>query len=190
MKEQEGKKLYSLKMRASRAGAHISGAERIVPCAAVPHLAAVMAERALSHSKGKPDFINIKVESAPEPLRIKALNVTTHEASTPEEGWAVARKLLAADGIDRIDEIIALFRETYGMRGAMLLDADTLERLEPDPARGVRATFMDEEGSAEHGFSAEKNHFAEALVLATKVANAPGIVGEIYMSDDPGYVKG
>ncbi len=190
MKEQEGKKLYSLKMRASRAGAHISGAERIVPCAAVPHLAAVMAERALSHSKGKPDFINIKVESAPEPLRIKALNVTTHEASTPEEGWAVARKLLAADEIDRIDEIIALFRETYGMRGAMLLDADTLERLEPDPARGVRATFMDEEGSAEHGFSAEKNHFAEALVLATKVANAPGIVGEICMSDDPGYVTG
>ena len=182
--------LFSLKMRASRAGAHISGAERIVPRAAVPHLAAVMAERALSHSKGTPDFINIKVESAPEPLCIKALKVTTHPAGTPEEGWAVARKLLAADGIERIDEIVALFRETYGMRGAMLLDADTLERLEPDPARGVRATFMDEEGSAGRVFSAEKNHFAEALVLATKVANAPGIVGEICMSDDPDYVTG
>ena len=190
MNEQDGKNLFSLKMRASLAGAHISGAERIVPRVAVPHLAAVMAERALSHSKGTPDFINIKVETAPEPLRIKALKVTTHEAGTPKDGWVIARKLLAADGIDRMDEIIALFRETYGMRGAMLLDADTLERLEPDPARGVRATFMDEAGGGERGFSAEKNHFAEALVLATKVANAPGIVGEICISDDPDYVTG
>ena len=182
--------LFSLKMRASRDGAHISGAERIVPGAAVPRLAAVMAERALSHAKGLPDFINIKVEAAPEPLHIKALPVSTHEAGTPEEGWAIARRLLAADGIARIDEILPLFRETYGMRGAMLLNADTLERLEPDPARGVRATFMDEAGSAERGFSSRKNHFAEALVLATKVANAPGIVGEICMSDDPDYVTG
>ena len=38
--------------------------------------------------------------------------------------------------------------------------------------------------------SSAKNHFAEAVVLATKVANAPGIVGEICVSDDPDYVTG
>ena len=33
-------------------------------------------------------------------------------------------------------------------------------------------------------------HFNEALVLATKVANAPGIVGELCISDDPNYTIG
>ena len=182
--------LFSVKMRASQEGAHISGAERIVPASALPQLAAVMTTRALDHAKGKPDFINIKIEAAPEPLHLKALAVSTYPVRTPEEGWATARALLAADGISRIDEIFALFRETYGMRGAMLLDADTLERLEPDPARGVRATFMDDAASASRRFSAEKNHYAEAVVLATKVAHAPGIVGEICLSDDPDYVMG
>ena len=184
------RELFSVKMRASRAGAHISGAERIVPETAIPRLAAALAERALKHAKGRPDFLNIKVESAPEPLRLKALAVSTHEAKTPGEGWAIARALLAADGVVRIDEILALFRETYGMRGAMLLDADTLERLEPDPERGVRATFMDDAASAAQPFSSVKNHYAEAVVLATKVAHAPGIVGEICLSDDPDYVTG
>ena len=188
--EENGGKLFSVKMRASRDGAHISGAERIVPERFIPQLAAVMAERALEHAKGQPDFINIKVETAPDPLCLPALAVSTHEARNPEEGWRIVRELLAADGIGHIDEIIALFRETYGMRGAMLLDADTLERLEPDQGRGVRATFMDAAESAAQGFSSEKNHYAEAVVLATKVAHAPGIVGEICMSDDPDYVTG
>ena len=188
--KKEKDQLFSVKMRASRKAEHISGAERIVPGDTVPRLAAVLAERALEHSKGLPDFINIKVEAAEEPLRLKSLPVLTRAAATPEEGWGIVRSLLAADGIRRIDEIIPLFRETYGMRGAMLLDADTLERLETDRQRGIRATFMDDADSASRGFSSVKNHYAEAVVLATKVANAPGIVGEICMSDDPDYVTG
>ena len=35
-----------------------------------------------------------------------------------------------------------------------------------------------------------KNHYEEAIVLATKVANAPNIIGEICISDDPDYVTG
>ena len=183
-------RLFSVKMRASRAGDHISGAERIALESSLPGLAAALASRALEHAKGRPDFINIKMEVAPPPLRIAALPVSTHTATTPDEGWRIVRSLLAADGITRIDAILGLFRETYGMRGAMLLDADTLERLEPDPARGVRATFMDDAQGAAKGFSCVKDHFAEALVLATKVAHAPGIVGEICVSDDPDYVTG
>ena len=184
------KALFSVKMRASRDGAHVSGAERIVQGDAVPRLAAALAERAMSHSKGRPDFVNIKVETAPEPLRLGVLPVSTVEVKSPEEGWRKVRDLLASDGVRRTDELVALFRETCGMRGAMLVDADTLERLEPDRARGVRATFMDAADSAARGFSSVKDHYAEAIVLATKVANAPGVVGEICMSDDPDYVTG
>jgi len=177
-----------VKMRASRGGEHVSGAERIVSESAVPGTLASLAERALSHSKGKPDFINLKVEEPGEIVRIKALPVTTNVTSSAEEGRARFAELLSASGVSRVDEIMKLFAESYSMRGAMLVDADTLERLEPDRSRGVRATRMDAEPPS--AAICGKNHFAEALVLATKVANAPGIVGEICVSDDPDYVTG
>ena len=183
--------LYSVKMRAAREGRHISGAEKIVPAGRVAAITSQLAERALSHPKGDPDFINIKVEAQPRQMRrIKALAVTTHETRTPEEGLSLAAELLAEDGITRIGEIMGRFSESHSMRGAMLLDADTLERLEPDPERGVRATYMDDASSLEKGTARGKNHYAEAIVLATKVQNAPGIVAEICVSDDPDYVTG
>ena len=201
-------RLFAVKMRAAHAGEHISGAERIVPADDIPALAAALAERALRHAKGTPDEIHLKVEEAGEIVHLEALPVSTHVTRTPAEGRAVAARLLADAGITHIDEIMSRFSETYGMRGAMLLDADTLERLEPDHARGVRATYMDaaekkrqecrfpdghhlsEKRRSRRFDSSAKNHFAEAVVLATKVANAPGIVGEICVSDDPDYVTG
>ena len=181
---------YAVKMRASAGGAHISGAEKIVPAAAVPRTVAQLAERALTHAKGVPDFVNVKIEDPGEILRLESLPVTTHVTATAAEGWAKATELLKGAGIVRIGEIMARFGETSSMRGAMLLDADTLERLEPDPARGVRATYMDDAESLLKGSASGKNHYAEAIVLATKVQHAPGIVGEICVSDDPDYVTG
>ena len=139
-------RLFAVKMRAARAGEHISGAERIVPAHGIPALAAALVERALHHAKGEPDEIHLKVEEASEIVHLEVLPVSTHVTQTPEEGRACAARLLADAGITRIDEIMARFAETYTMRGAMLLDADTLERLEPDCARGVRATYMDAAG--------------------------------------------
>jgi 6-carboxyhexanoate--CoA ligase len=81
-----------------------------------------------------------------------------------------------------------LLKETFPMRGAMLYDIATGKRLEPDKRRGVRATYMDALHSSE--VDGKKNHFNEAIVLATKVANAPGMVAEICISDDPNYVTG
>ncbi len=181
---------YCVKMRSSRAGEHISGAEKIVPAEALPRTMGILAERALSHSKGVPDFINIKVESPASLIHLPSLNVTTNVTHSAQEGIALAAELLRDAGITRIAEIMALFEESYSMRGAMLVDADTLERLEPDRNRGVRATYMDDAESLQKGTASGKNHYAEAIVLATKVQYAPGIVGEICVSDDPNYVTG
>lgn len=181
---------YAVKMRASADGKHISGAEKIVPARFVPETIARLAERALTHAKGTPDFVNLKIENPGEILRLKALPVTTYETASAAEGRAKAAELLRGAGIARIDEILARFAETASLRGAMLLDVDTLERLEPDPARGVRATYMDDADSFLKGTASGKNHYAEAIVLATKVAHAPGIIGEICVSDDPDYVTG
>ena len=180
-------RLFGVKMRASQEGRHVSGAERIVPASRVAQTLAALADRALRHSKGEPDFINLKADAVGEVVRIPSLPVSTVEVADAAEGWARAEEMLKAAGVARAREVCGLFRETYSMRGAMLLDADTLERLEPNPERGVRATNMD---SAVSSPANVKNHFAEALVLASKVLSAPGIVGEVCMSDDPNYVTG
>lgn len=183
-------KRFSVKMRASSSGIHISGAEKIVPREAVAGTLAELAERALKHPKGVPDFINLKVEDPGEIITLKSLPVTTYVTASEAEGRAKAAELLRSVGITRIDEIMARFAETNELRGAMLLDADTLERLEPDRKRGVRATYMDDVESAAKGTASGKNHYAEAIVLATKVEAAPNIIGEICVSDDPDYVTG
>ena len=183
-------RLFSVKMRASQGGEHVSGAERIVAPAAAPETAALLVKRALAHSKGTPDFISLKVAETSGVLRIKALPVATESASTPRDGLAIAERLLREAGVRRAAEVVAMMTEANPMRGAMLVDADTLERLEPDKARGVRATCMDAAGAQGRLPASAKNHYAEAIVLASKVASAPGMVAEICISDDPGYVTG
>lgn len=192
--------IYSLKMRASKhTGSiqeHVSGAEKILPQQELPQQMEALLSRALHHAKGKADFINLKIEAvAPENLKyIEALPVSTHEAATPADGRQFMCQIMAELGLttDKCQKILELFQATYGMRGAMLLDVDTLERLEPDQQRGIRATYMDSiapKGEAK-AICDGKNHFQEALVLASKVLSAPNIIGELCMSDDPDYITG
>ena len=191
---------YSLKMRASQQigegdqkhEQHISGAERIVSREAVEAVCSAMARRALTHSKGDPDFINIKIEKVCEKdiQILKALPVTRVDVDSWQQGLDKAFELIdkAAELKDFRKKLPELLRETFPMRGAMLYDIATGERLEPDHERGVRATYMDALRSSD--VDSQKNHFNEAIVLATKVANAPGMVAELCFSDDPEYATG
>lgn len=187
--------LFSVKMRASRrtrdGEEHISGAERIVRAGDVPGLVSALVSRAQNHGKGRPDFTNIKIEAVPESacLRLPALPVRALDCADPAEGLRLAAGLLARAGVADPQAVLALLREAGGLRGAMLLDADSLERLEPDKRRGVRATCMDGAEVAAVD-AAGKNHYQEAMVLASKVAHAPNILAEICISDDPDYVTG
>ena len=188
--------LFSMKMRASRTEgdttSHVSGAEKILSEAELAENAGALIGRALHHAKGDADYIQLKIEkAAPEAIAyIDALPVRTVEAADAAEGRAAILSLLHELGLSNGEAIMEKFHETYAMRGAMLLDADTLERLEPDHARGIRATYMDAEHAPSRPADGGKNHFQEAIVLASKVANAPHIVAEICVSDDPDYVTG
>ncbi len=190
----EGMKRYSLKMRASKGDLHISGAEKIVREGELEAYCARLLQRAMKHSKGKPDMVNLKVEELDEGdiLFLQALPVSTVQTADAAEGMEQVRHFLDRLGLAHTSEILSIWQESYGMRGAILLDADTLERLEPDQERGVRATYMDRdtEGSRLQDTCIAKNHFNEALVLATKVVNHPNILAELCISDDPDYVTG
>ena len=189
---------YSLKMRASqqvgegeqKREQHISGAERIVGRDSVEAVCSAMVRRAMNHSKGDPDFINVKIEKVHESdiQILKALPVTRVDVETWQEGLEKAFGVVGDAAVGIREKLPELLRETFPMRGAMLYDIATGERLEPDHERGVRATYMDALHSSE--VDGCKNHFNEAIVLATKVANAPGMVAEFCVSDDPNYVTG
>lgn len=186
------RKLYSIKMRASRShdghALHISGAERIVPWETLPHHAEALVERAQNHAKGIPNSIHISIAELDVPcLHIPALPVSAAFFSDPHTALAKVFSLLQSVGIHNDEALKRLLPQCRDMRGAMLIDVHSLRRLEPDPSRGIRATCMD----AVNGTSVQqKNHFAEALVLASKVAHAPGIVAEWCISDDPAYTTG
>ena len=185
--------LYSIKMRAAKGGRHISGAERIVSRETIPAAAAALAERALCHAHGCADFINIRAEAVAEneTTYLEALKVSARPAGSIDATLKIMEGLLAEIvPAQKAGKIIELFKGLTPMRGAVLYDIRTGRRLEPDKERGIRVTYMDAADNTSITAAAAKNHFREALVLATKVVNAPGMLAELCMSDDPDYVTG
>ena len=183
--------LYSIKMRAAKDDLHVSGAERILEQNDISGAVSALTERALHHGLGRADFINIKMEEVrPEQLEyLDALPVSKRPAQTVEETYQIMRSMLCELGLEaKADELIELLRHNHPMRGAVLYDVATSKRLEPDKERGIRVTYMDAAGAASN--SSCKNHFREAIVLATKVVHAPGIIAELCLSDDPDYLVG
>ena len=189
--------LYSVRMRAAQGGPHekgghhISGAERIVKLEEVGAIAQSLADRALYHSKGIADFINITVDVIPsnEITYVDCLQVEEHRANTIAEAHQLAIELLQGTHITEvaIQNAMTFLKELdSSMRGAMLVDATTGKRIDIGN-RGVRVSHMDSFDSESLG---DNEHMREALVLASKVQSAEGIVGELCWSDDPDYTVG
>lgn len=106
--------------------------------------------------------------------------LTTHTAITP-----VAFRRA-------VSQLVSL---PESMRGAMLVDMRTGQRLDPWGQRGVRVSrmsFADETAAitALNAAGYSGVHLEEALVLASKVLSAPSVVGELCISDDPDYTTG
>jgi 6-carboxyhexanoate--CoA ligase len=173
-------------MRAEKDSLHTSGAERIVEQEEVATVIQSLFSRSLEHSNGEPDSVTLTCRKlARAPVFIPALPV--QEINLPDS--LAARGFLAGilTSLELSPQpILDLFYSLQGMRGAVLLDVDRRQRLEPDQERGVRASNLDYAG--EHG--EQKNHFREALCLASKVAASPFIIGEICRSDDQDYTTG
>ncbi len=198
--------LYSVKMRAAQGGPHehggrhISGAERLVPRDKITETTHAMLERAFSHSRGRADFINIKVEAIANESIVTAplLPVVMTDVCDVPAGRAAAEAALVEAGVSPlaarcgIDKLLAL---EDSLRGAMLLCAKTGKRLDDKGRRGIRVSRMDitdndafDQWLKRHGLAG--THVREALVLASKVMSAPGILAELCWSDDPEYTTG
>lgn len=198
--------LYSVRMRASNRGCHVCGAERIVAESEVSKLAADLTQRALRAGNGKPDEVHCTVERiAAEAISYFSLpDITINLVDNYREGRALAEQLLMNAGVNRpvACQAVSLLATGAGpggqvMRGAVIMDMASGQRLEEDPARGVRVSRMDLTSNCRAELepllsAADLGHrrVVEALTLAGKVMRAPGIVAELCWSDDPHYTTG
>lgn len=197
---------YSVRMRAAQGGdhatggRHISGAEQLVPPSELTAAAREMLERALSHSRGSADFIQITVETVkPEEIdTVPLLPVTTVPVADTAAGRRAAQEALVEAGVSAeaaAKGVEALTALPGSMRGAMVLCAVSGRRLDGRGDRGIRVSRMDAADKGRLIASLRQQgltgiHVQEALVLAAKVAAAPGTVAELCWSDDPEYTAG
>lgn len=206
------KNLYSIRMRAAQGGPHecggkhISGAERIVKEKEIMDTIRQLIYRAQQHERGYPDYINLNIEMLnTENIReVTSLPIYTIKTTNYFEGREMAKKILELLGINRTIIEQSFHHLLQGpapnganMRGAILMDIKTGQRLEPDLSRGIRVSRIDYKPEAARElahqlsrYGLNNNHVREALCLATKVSLFPAIVGELCWSDDPSYTAG
>jgi len=200
------KDLFSLRMYSRRDGSHHSGAERLVTETDLDQAAVELVRRALEHVRGRADEVRLSLDLVP-PAAVTCcplLDVTTVRVGNVSQGRQAAVDFLQRCSVDAevARHAMQLLQAGAGengnnMRGAVLMDAATGQRLEADQARGVRASRMDLDVTTRSELVRELElrglgnpHVQEALVLASKVAATPGIVAELCWSDDPDYTAG
>lgn len=195
------KKLFSIRMRASKGDTHISGAERIVREGDVNDTVSELISRASTHERGIPTNINIAIDSLEgrEIMTLPPLPVRSIEAADVSSGREMAVAELVSTGVSITAAMAAMAAITAGnaMHGAIIMDSLSGDRLETDSAKGIRARAVDHDETFIPALYRElelaglgNSRLKDALALATKVAGAPGAVAEICISDDPGYVTG
>lgn len=197
--------LYSIRMRASTGERHLSGAERLVPGEKI----AVTVQELITRARGKgidPDHVVVTIDSLQGAFirTIQALDLTTVALPDVSSCRNASRQVLLAAGVSPAASESAFQLLDAGpapsgrtMRGAMIMDAVTGRRLEPDRERGVRVSRFDWSSEACAAIDRELTrigltHFRtrEALSLASKVAQGPGVVAELCWSDDTDYSPG
>jgi 6-carboxyhexanoate--CoA ligase len=197
--------LYSIRMRASCRKLHISGAERLVTHDRIDATVRALVARARDR-ENVPDRVIVSVDPLghASPKYLSSLDVTTLETADYRSGRESATMTLKLAGVSEqavasAMELISKGASPTGanMRGAMIMDSITGERLEPDQDRGIRSSRFDWTDDAFRSATRQlasrgltHHRTAEALALATKVAHAPGMVAEICWSDEPDYLAG
>jgi 6-carboxyhexanoate--CoA ligase len=192
--------LFSVKIRASKKGAHLSGAERIVEEKKLNDVIDQLYKRV---KRKKPDVINLKIKRltekpsiVPFTLKIKELRFSSYQ----EANVKAIQMLHNITGINihKIKKLIDLIHtgaspDRNNMRGAMIVNQKG-ERIEIDPYRGIRTTtvdFVDREKILkyllEKGFT---ERTLDALALTTKNMLYPDIIAEYCISDEADYTTG
>ncbi|WP_049756073.1 MULTISPECIES: 6-carboxyhexanoate--CoA ligase [Persephonella] len=191
---------YSIKLRASRDGKHLSGGERIVLKDKIEEAVNQLYRKA---EPKDPDEINIKIESIKEkPLVIKSSlkieNIICEDYKSSNQIALEILKRSTGIPVERLKELIDLVHtgsapDGSNMRGAMIVNQKG-ERIELDHFRGIRTTtvdFLDRDKIlkklVKKGYT---ERTVDALCLTTKNMLYPDMIAEYCISDEPDYITG
>ncbi|MDD5434460.1 MAG: 6-carboxyhexanoate--CoA ligase [Nitrospira sp.] len=192
-------------MRASSNDIHVSGSERILNEACLEKVFEEVICKALS-SYNHPEKILINVDTVePESIEyIQALDIRTITPSSYADAEKTAKEILKSTGISHavINAAFSLLRngatpEGHNMRGAIIMDIVTGNRIEPDLRRGVRVSRIDYAEEARHNLKKELQRYGifhdrvtDAVAIASKVCSRKETVAELCWSDNPEYTTG
>lgn len=198
------KNWYSVRMRSSQGGPHeeggihISGAERLIVEKDIEQHALEMIQRATTHSRGKADFISLKIEAIPscEIQTIAPLNVKEVVNPTIDTTKKVLAEQLSSLPI-QTNLILSLYEQMINndsTKGAIIVDINSGQRLDPPEKLGVRVSHFDWDKQFKQDWVSKQEDLyndrrTEAIALASKVA-AAGTICELCCSDDPEYTTG
>jgi len=190
-------------MHAERDSRHLSGGERLVPTPLVESVSAELLRRAMMHSPGAvkvsiDEVCSDQIVFGPIP------EITVMPQYDYKKGRKLAVAALFEAGVSEYAALSAMAAIAGGassigcaMRGAMLIDSLSGERLEADQDRGVRATRFDLTDKSSDSLTKllqtnglHHMRTREALVLAAKVMAAPDIVADLCWSDAADYTAG
>ncbi|HIC09326.1 MAG TPA: 6-carboxyhexanoate--CoA ligase [Aquificales bacterium] len=190
---------YSVRMRATLEGKHVSGQERIVKKEDLERVILELHRR----PKGDWDFQTLKVERLKQPPEVieKSLPVRSYKFScVPLAVNFIVGILETEHGIGReiTKPLLAKLQkglnpEGGNLKGALIVDPKTGEVLNEDPTEGVRTILFDwldrervRDELLKRGYT---ERTLDALALATKNIYC-GVEAEVCISDDPDYTTG
>ncbi len=182
----------------------MSGAERIVDGEFV-HVLPELMWQAMSSYK-IPDKIIISIEAI-DPSSViytTPLDIKSIESSSPEDAAKISADILNKNGVsaNAIEKAFYLLRngpspEGKNMRGAIIMDAATGGRMEPDSSRGIRVSRIDFTVAARNSLEKRLKELGifhrrviDALAIASKVAYKNETIAELCWSDDTEYTTG
>ena len=188
--------LLSVRMRASLRGDHVSGAERIIEPNHIPHTLLELLRRPKDH-----DFLKItleRLENVEEDTFRLPIKTYTFDTTHRARDFALQELIrvgippaVAKKGITLLSK--GANPKGGNMRGAVLMDIESGERLEPNMERGVRTVRVDwrdrfavRERLLKEGFT---DRTLDALAIAFKNLKC-GVIAELCWSDDPDYLTG
>lgn len=194
-------------MRIHQEGAHLSGAEELVPAQELDHVLSSFSKRLLPHAFNTlthPPQQIVTIDPVPKEAiqRKSLLPVQFLESPSCEESAKGLHELLECllpEG--QAESVLDIFRkeimETPPRHGALLVTSRGRPFLEAGTT-GIRTTHLGCDPSLRKAleenldhFLAKPNHrFIDALVLASKVLASESVLLEICVSDDPSYTTG
>ena len=191
-------------MRSSLNERHLSGAERLVDEDAVQVIPELMLQAISSYKLPDRIIFTVDAIASSSVTYTVPLDIRTINSSLPEEAAKISADILNNNGVSpiAIEKAFYLLRtgpapDNRNMRGAIIMNSDTGERMEPDSSRGVRVSRADYTYDERHSLIkrlTEEGIFhrrvMDALAIATKVAGRRESVAELCWSDDPEYTTG